>query len=58
MRFNWSVLYTIENIFSRAIGYFPCIFKTYLIEKYMGVQSFGTLRILVLGLPLGSPREK
>jgi hypothetical protein len=35
MRSDWSVLYIIENIFSRAIKYFPCIFKKDLIwEKY------------------------
>jgi hypothetical protein len=31
MRSNWSVLYTIENIFSKAIRYFPHTLKKDLI---------------------------
>jgi hypothetical protein len=33
MRFDWSVLYTIGKIFSRAIKYFPRIFKNNLIQE-------------------------
>jgi hypothetical protein len=31
MRFDWSVLYNVRKIFSKAIRYFPCIFDTNLI---------------------------
>jgi hypothetical protein len=63
MGFDWSVLYTIENIFSKAIRYCPHTLKKDLkktshIEKDMNVQSFGTSRVSILGLPLGSPKEK
>jgi len=58
MRSTWSVLYTVGKIFSRTIRYFPrTLIKTWF-EKNMNVQSFGTIRIPILGLPLGSPREK
>jgi len=58
MRSNWNVLYTIGNIFSRVIRYCPrTLIKTWF-EINMNVQCFGIIRIPILGLPLGSPREK
>jgi len=47
-------------MFSRAIRYFPIKFqkrKTWF-EKDMNVQSFGTIRPPILGLPLGNPGKK
>jgi hypothetical protein len=58
MRFDCNVLYIIGKICSRAIRYYPCIIKKKYFEKYMGVQSFETTRVPVLGLPLGNPEEK
>jgi len=62
----WNVLYTVGKIFFRAINYYFCIFKTDLIweiyehPKFWDSKSpsFGIVRVLVLGLPFGSPREK
>jgi hypothetical protein len=31
MRFDWSMIYNVGKIFSRAITYCPCTFKKYLI---------------------------
>jgi hypothetical protein len=58
MRFDWNMLYSIGNIFSRVIRDFICTLKTNLIEKDMNVQSLETTRVLVLGLSFGSPEEK
>jgi hypothetical protein len=58
IRCNWNVLYTIGKIFSRDIRYCPHTFKTYLIWEWYEHPKFGTIRVPVLGLPLGSPEEK
>jgi hypothetical protein len=58
MRSNWSVLSTIKKIFSRDIIHCPCTLKKTGFEKDMSIQSFAIIIILVLGLPLGNPREK
>jgi hypothetical protein len=57
MRSDWSVLYTIGKIFSRAIRYQPCNLKKILFEKYMNIQSFGITKVPILGLPFRSPEE-
>jgi len=54
MRSNWSVLYTIGKIFWREIKYCPCTFKKKLIWKKMSIQHFETIRVPILGFPLGS----
>jgi len=58
MRFNWSVLYTIGNIFSRDIKYCPCIFKINLIWERYEHSMFWDNKVLVSGLPLRSPGKK
>jgi hypothetical protein len=59
MRFDWNMLYTGWKIFARAIRYFPRIFfKKPWFEKYMNIQSFGITKVPILGLPLGSSKEK
>jgi hypothetical protein len=57
MRFNWDILYSIGKIFLRAIRYFPCIFKIDRFEKDMNVQSFGTIKVPILGFHLGVLRK-
>ncbi len=52
------MLYTIENIFSRDIRYCPCTFETNLIWERYEHSKFWDNKVLVLGLPLGSPRKK
>jgi hypothetical protein len=54
MSSNWGVLYNVEKIFLRVIIYFHHIFKIDLIEKYMSIQTFGTTKVTILGLPFGS----
>jgi len=49
------VLYTIEKIFSRAIKYSHHTFKKKIFEKNISVKSFVTIKVPVLGLPLGVP---
>ncbi len=59
MRSDWSVLHTIEKIFSCDIRYCLHIFKKKTsFENDMSVQSFETIIIQVLGLPFGTPKEK
>jgi hypothetical protein len=54
MRFDWSVLYTIENMFSKAIRYCPCPIKTNFIwKRYEHLNSWDNE-----SPNLGSPRGK
>jgi hypothetical protein len=41
----------VEKIFSRAVKYYPSIFKKRSFEKAMRVESFGTIRVPILGVP-------
>jgi hypothetical protein len=51
MKSDWGLLYTVENIFMRTIRCCPCIVKIKIkIEKYMGIQSFGTTKVPIMGL--------
>ncbi len=34
------------------------MFKHVWFDEYMNVQNFGTIRVPILGFPLGSPRKK
>jgi hypothetical protein len=60
MRSDWSMLYTIGKIFSRAIRHFPHIFKKNKkwLEKYMSVQSLGRTRIVVFGIQFWESQGK
>jgi hypothetical protein len=57
MGFNWGMLCPFGKMFLRDISYCPRIFKAIYFEKNMSVQSFGTLRVPILGFPLGNPEE-
>jgi hypothetical protein len=46
------------KIFLKAIRYYLAFSKQNWFEKNMNGQSFGTTKVLVLGLPLGNHREK
>jgi hypothetical protein len=58
MSSDWGVLYTMRNIFLRAIRNFTCILKQTWFEKDMSIQNFGTIRVLLMGLPFGNLKEK
>jgi hypothetical protein len=59
MSFDWGVLHTVGKIFLKAIKYFHHIIKkkTYL-KKYEHPKFWDNKLILILGLPLGSFKEK
>jgi len=58
MKSNRSVLYPIGKIFSRAIRYCLWTFKKDFIWERYECPKFGTTKVRVLGLPLGSLVEK
>jgi len=58
MRSDWSVLYIVGKIFSKAIRLFFSFSKRLDLRKIWRVQSFGATRVPVLGPPLANPREK
>jgi hypothetical protein len=55
---NWGVPYIVRKTFWRGVRNCFHIFKINLIWKYMNVQSYGMVKVPILGLRLGSPREK
>ncbi len=55
---NWRMQYTIKKIFLKVIRYFPFMFQITCFEKDMSIQSFGTTKVSILGLPPGSLKEK
>jgi len=58
MKSDWGMLYTVGQFFLKTIRCFPCILKMTWFEKDMNNQNFETIRIPILGFPLGSPEEK
>jgi hypothetical protein len=50
---NWDVPYTIRKILLRAMKYYLRMIQKNCYEEDMNVQSFGTPKVPILGLPLG-----
>ncbi len=55
---NWGVQYTIGRNFLKIIRNCPCMFQIGYFEEDMNVQNFGIIRVLILGLSLGSLGKK
>jgi hypothetical protein len=51
MSSDWGVLYIVEKIFSKSIRHSLAFSKNISFEKYMNVESFGTTKIPILGVP-------
>jgi hypothetical protein len=59
MRFDWNMVYIVgKDIFQKIYNNVLAFSKKTWIEKDMNVQSFGTTKVPILGLPFGNPRDK